>query len=95
MTEAGAGRRIDKWLWCARQFRSRSAASTFVETQGVRVRRGALTIRVDKSAYLLTIGDEISFSLNDRIIVIRVTGFKPRRGSATEAASLFQRIEAL
>lgn len=93
MNERDGGRRLDKWLWCARKFRSRSAAATFIETEGVRVRRAAVSIRVAKPAFLLNIGDEISFGLGERIIVIRVIDFNLRRGSAIEAARLFQRID--
>lgn len=92
MTHAPESQRIDKWLWCARFFRTRTAASTFVEEVSVRLTREGRTHRVGKPGFGLRPGDELAFLLVDRPVVVRVLGFAPRRGSAREAAALFEAL---
>ena len=92
MTAAPDSQRIDKWLWCARFFRTREAASGFVETQTVRLSRAGRTQRIAKPAFALKAGDELAFLLSDRPVIVRVRGLAVRRGPAPEAALLFERI---
>lgn len=91
-TGAAASQRIDKWLWCARFFRTREAAAAFIETQSVRLARAGLVQRIAKPGFALKAGDELSFLLSDRAVIVRVCGFALRRGSAQDAAKLFDRI---
>lgn len=89
MTEAPESQRIDKWLWCARFFRTREAAATFIETQSARLMRAGRPQRITKRGFALKAGDELSFLLSDRLMIIRVRAFAPRRGTAQDAARLF------
>jgi ribosome-associated heat shock protein Hsp15 len=77
--------RIDKWLWHARVVRTRTAAAGLVEGGLVRV-NGA---RIDAASRPVKSGDVVTIAL-DRIRVLRVTGFADRRGSASDAAVLFE-----
>ena len=77
--------RIDKWLWHARVVRTRTAASGLVESGLVRV-NGA---RIEAPSRTVRLGDAVTVAL-DRIRVLRVSGFSERRGSAPEAAALFE-----
>jgi len=84
-SEGDDRQRIDRWMWCARFFKTRSLAARFVATGKVRV-NGA---RVTKSAHALKPGDVLTFPLGERIRVVEVRQFIARRGSATVAATLF------
>ena len=82
-------RRIDKWLWCARRFKARSLAAKFVVEAGVRIIRGGVTHRINRSSFQLNEGDEVSFVLGERLFVLKVVGFAARRGSPEAAQNLF------
>jgi len=86
---AAPSRRLDKWLWCARRFKTRSIAAKFVAESNVRVTRNGVTHRADKASFQLLEGDEISYMLGERLFVLRVTGFAERRGSPAAAGALF------
>lgn len=92
MTAPPDSQRIDKWLWCARFFRTREAASGFVETHSVRLLRAGRAQRIGKPGFALKTGDELSFLLSDRPVIVRVRALAVRRGPAPEAALLFDRI---
>ncbi len=77
--------RIDKWLWHARVVRTRTAAAGLADDGLVRL-NGA---RVDAASRVVRIGDVITIAL-DRIRILRVAGFAERRGSAADAAPLFE-----
>ncbi|MGD1932941.1 MAG: RNA-binding S4 domain-containing protein [Candidatus Phaeomarinobacter sp.] len=77
--------RIDRWMWCARFFKTRSLAAKFVGTGKVRVNG----TRVTKAAHQVKNGDVLTFPLGYRIRVVEIQAFVDRRGSATIAASLY------
>lgn len=81
--------RLDKWLWHARFFRSRSVASAVVAEGHVRVN----AVRVQKMATAVGVGDVLTFVQGDRIRVVRITGLAERRGPASEAQGLFVDLE--
>ncbi|OFX01912.1 MAG: hypothetical protein A3E78_04800 [Alphaproteobacteria bacterium RIFCSPHIGHO2_12_FULL_63_12] len=89
---AKLSRRIDKWLWCARRFKSRSLAAKFVSEASVRVTRAGVTQRIDKAGFLLREEDEISYLLGERLVVLKVAGFAQKRGSPVEAHRLFAEV---
>ncbi len=89
MSEDALSRRIDKWLWCARRFKTRSLASKFVADASVRVTREGATQRVDKPGFLLREGDEVSYLIGEHLVVLTVAGFAERRGSPAAAKSLY------
>lgn len=89
MTEEGPGwQRLDKWLWCARLAKSRTACAEFVATQGVRINR----LPTDKPDARLRPGDVLTLSWQGRVRVIRVLHLAARRGPPAEAALLFEEI---
>lgn len=89
MTADALSRRIDKWLWCARRYKTRSLAARFVAAGGVRVTRQGTTQRVDKPSFQLSPDDEVSYLIGDKLTVLVVCGFAGRRGSPAAARSLY------
>ena len=77
--------RIDKWLWHARVFRTRSLAARFAASGKMRV-NGA---RVAKAAHALGPGDVLTFALHGRVRVLRVAALADRRGSPGVASGLY------
>jgi ribosome-associated heat shock protein Hsp15 len=80
--------RIDKWLWCARFFKSRSQATDavnggLVHVNGERVKASRAIHAEDK---LIVTRDE------DRVEII-VQGIPSRRGPASEAQKLYLETE--
>ena len=86
--DAGARLRIDKWLWAARFFKTRSLAAEAVEGGKVHL-NGA---RV-KPAKAVNLGDTLEIRIGRFEYVVAVCGLSPRRGPASEAAKLYQESE--
>jgi ribosome-associated heat shock protein Hsp15 len=81
--------RIDKWLWAARFFRTRSLAVDAisggkVEVNGERV----------KPARVVHAGDEVRIRLGPYEHIVHVRGLSERRGPAAVAATLFEETPA-
>ncbi|MCB1582856.1 MAG: S4 domain-containing protein [Marinicella sp.] len=80
--------RIDKWLWAARFFKTRSLAKKMVE-QG--------KIKIDgqkcKPSRNIDIGNQISIKKNDLTWVVDVLQIADKRGSATIAQTLYAETE--
>ena len=87
MTEGAI--RIDKWLWYARFFKSRTLASRLVSEGHVRVNRE----RVTKSHGAIRPGDVLTFPQGREIRVVRVLDCGERRGPAPEAQALYEDLE--
>jgi ribosome-associated heat shock protein Hsp15 len=77
--------RLDKFLWCARFFRSRSQASAFVIAGRVRLRGSA----VIKAHQVVRVGDVLTFPLGNKIRTVRVRALATRRGPASAARLLY------
>lgn len=82
---AGAKLRLDKWLWQARFFKSRSLAAEVIEAGSVRVNG----TRVSRPGRDIAEGDNLTFPQGNRIRVVRVRALGLRRGPATEAQDLY------
>ena len=82
------GLRIDKWLWYARFFKSRSLATRMCAAGKVR----ANSAIVRKPHHGLRIGDVLTFPQGERIRVVRVLEYGDRRGSAPLARTLYEDI---
>jgi ribosome-associated heat shock protein Hsp15 len=82
--------RLDKWLWQARFFKSRSLSAAAVEQGGVRVNGQ----RVAKPAHGLRPGDVLTFAQGGRIRVVRMRALADRRGPASEAQALYDDLDA-
>lgn len=85
MTEAQAKLRIDKWLWQARFFKTRSLAAKQVSGGHVRVNGD----RAQKPAQTVGPGDVLTFPQGRIIRVVRVELLGQRRGPAPEAQTLY------
>jgi ribosome-associated heat shock protein Hsp15 len=85
----GDTRRLDKWLWFARFFKSRSLATRFCSTGRLRV-NGKL---VGKPHYALKPGDVLTFPLGPHVRIIQVAELGLRRGPATEARTLYEDLD--
>jgi ribosome-associated heat shock protein Hsp15 len=83
--EADEKVRIDKWLWAARFFKTRSLATEAVDGGKVDV-NGARA----KPAKLVGVGDELRVTVGEQRYVLRVTGTGERRGSAEVARTLYE-----
>ncbi len=77
--------RVDKWLWTARFFKTRSLAAEAVAGGKVRVNGERA-----KPARTVRPGDELRIHIGPYEHVIRVRGVAARRGPATEAALLYE-----
>jgi ribosome-associated heat shock protein Hsp15 len=85
-----ASQRLDKWLWQARFFKTRTIASKFISDGNVRITRGENTSRADKPSALIRPGETLVFTRNDRLRIIRVLACAERRGPASEAQLLYE-----
>jgi ribosome-associated heat shock protein Hsp15 len=85
MNEDGTKLRIDKWLWAARFFKTRSLATEAVE--GGKVHLNGVRV---KPAKTVSIGDTLEIRLGPFLFIVAVCGLSPRRGPASEAAKLYQ-----
>ncbi|MDZ3837977.1 MAG: RNA-binding S4 domain-containing protein [Rhodospirillales bacterium] len=79
------GLRLDKWLWQARFYKSRSLAAKLCETSAMRINGSP----VAKAHHLVREGDVLTFVWNNRIRVVRVLALGSRRGPASEARMLY------
>jgi ribosome-associated heat shock protein Hsp15 len=77
--------RLDKWLWFARQLKTRTKASELIEEGKVRVNRD----KVIKPAHAVKIGDTVTTVINGRLRVLQVVALGTRRGPASEAQQLY------
>jgi ribosome-associated heat shock protein Hsp15 len=85
-----AGRvRIDKWLWAARFFKTRSLATQAVE--GGKVRVGGERVKPGKE---VRPGDRVQVQLGEYQWDLTVLALSDRRGPATVARSLYREDEA-
>ncbi len=82
---AGDSLRVDKWLWRARFFKSRTLANAMVAAGRLRVNRQP----VAKPHHLVRPGDVLTFPQGPHIRVVEVTAIGRRRGPAAEARTLY------
>ncbi|SAL11991.1 RNA-binding S4 domain-containing protein [Caballeronia humi] len=83
-TEPGARLRIDKWLWAARFFKTRSLASDAVEKGRARI-NGA-NVKPSKD---VRVGDIVEIDIDRLIWQVEVLGICDVRGPATVAQTLY------
>jgi ribosome-associated heat shock protein Hsp15 len=82
----GQSVRIDKWLWAARVFKTRSLAAEACDGGKV-----DLNDQAAKPAKLVRPGDSVKVTLSEgRRRILRVLAVDDRRGSAPVAARLFE-----
>ncbi len=81
--------RVDKWLWAARFFKTRSLAAEAVDGGKVQVNGDRA-----KAAKQVRPGDEVRLRIGPYEHTLEVTGTAERRGTAAEAARLYAETEA-
>ena len=77
--------RIDKWLWAARFFKTRSLAAEAITAGKVEVNEERV-----KPAKLVQVGDSVSVRVGPYLHVVHVRAISERRGPATVAATLYE-----
>jgi ribosome-associated heat shock protein Hsp15 len=82
--------RVDKWLWYARIFKSRSLSAKFVETGKIRVMSAEQRTKLTKPSQSIRTGDVLTFPHGDHIRILKVLAPGKRRGPAPEAQALYQ-----
>lgn len=78
--------RLDKWLWHARFFKTRSLSAKQVSGGHVRVN----SHKALKPAHAVTAGDVLTFAQGRDIRVVRIIALGARRGPASEAQALYE-----
>lgn len=87
MSDEGDGaQRLDKWLWCARFFKTRSLANKLLGSGRLRL-SGKV---VAKAHQKVRVGDVLTFPQGPHVRVIEVLSLAERRGPAPEARTLYQ-----
>ena len=81
--------RIDKWLWAARFFKTRSMAAQAVSGGKVHVNGTRV-----KPAKTIQVGDELRIRRGEMEFVVFVHGLSDKRRPAKEAQLLYEETEA-
>ena len=87
--EPGARMRIDKWLWAARFFKTRSLAADAVDKGRVRI--GGAPVKPAKE---VRVGDEVEIAIDSVVWHIAVLGICDVRGPASVAQTLYAESES-
>lgn len=80
--------RIDKWLWAARFFKTRSLATAAVECGKVLINDARI-----KPAKAVTPGDLLDIRIGQLQLVVEVLVLSNKRGSATDAQKLYRETD--
>ncbi len=78
--------RVDKWLWHARFFKSRSLAAQVVSAGHVRINSN----KISKPSHNVASGDVLTFPQGNLVRVVRMIALGTRRGPAPEAQALYE-----
>ncbi len=81
--------RLDKWLWYARFFKTRSLATKLISSGKLRI-NGEVTSKPHRQAQ---IGQVLTFVQGPYIRVIQIDEIGKRRGPAAEAATLYTDLD--
>ena len=80
--------RVDKWLFAARFFKTRSLAAEAIERGRVLLNDSRV-----KPAKLLSVGDMLDIRIGNYQYEVEVLGLSNKRGSATIAQQLYRETE--
>jgi ribosome-associated heat shock protein Hsp15 len=81
--------RIDKWLWHARIVRTRNAAAGLADAGCVRLNG----LRINGASHPVRAGDVVTVALDRGIRVLKVIGFRDRRGASDTARALYEELD--
>jgi ribosome-associated heat shock protein Hsp15 len=84
-----AGIRIDKWLWAARFFKTRSLATAACDTGHVQCNGQAA-----KPSRMLKLGDELEVRNEGEVYTVELLELSEVRGSAAIAGTLYRESDA-
>ncbi len=79
--------RIDKWLWVARFFKTRSLASTAIASHKIKCNGEHV-----KPARELKVSDQLEITIGQTVFVVTVQAMAMQRRPAPEARLLYQEI---
>lgn len=88
MNEDNGKLRIDKWLWAARFYKTRSLAAEAVDSGKVKVNQV-----IAKRAKTVGPGDRLELRLGRFVFDIEVLGISSKRGGAPDAQKLYRETE--
>ena len=77
--------RVDKWLWHARFFKTRTLATKLAAAGNIRINGQKQT----RASANVRAGDVLTFPLNNHVRVIEIVTLSTRRGPAPEAQALY------
>ena len=80
--------RLDTYLYYIRIFKSRSIATKFVLTNRLRI-SGQVT---QKPHRMISIGDVLTMTINDKIKILKVLDIPNRRGPYSESQNFYEDI---
>jgi ribosome-associated heat shock protein Hsp15 len=80
------GQRLDRWLWCARFFKSRTLAAKLCNERKVRINSRIAT----KASAIVRVDDVLTFPQARTVRVVRIKAMAARRGPAVEAVELYE-----
>lgn len=86
MADAALRLRVDKWLWQARFFKSRSLAAACASGGHLRINGNHAT----KPSANVGPGDVLTFAQGHQTRVVKVVALGTRRGPAPEAQALYE-----
>jgi ribosome-associated heat shock protein Hsp15 len=78
--------RVDKWLWFARQTKSRSLAQKLVSGGGVRING----TKIASASKMVSLGDVLTLALARDVRVLKIIDCGKRRGPFAEAQTLYE-----
>jgi len=81
--------RLDKWLFHARFYRTRSLAQAAATAGRIRLNG----VKIDKPGHAVKPGDVLTLGKGGQVIAVRVLALAERRGPATEARALYEVLE--
>lgn len=77
--------RLDKWLWAARFFKRRTAATEAVDGGKIKLNGAAV-----KPAREVKVGDRVDVTIGEETRSVMVRAIADKRGSATVAQTLYE-----
>jgi ribosome-associated heat shock protein Hsp15 len=81
--------RLDKWLWAARFFNTRTLATGGIEGGKVHLQGGRV-----KPSHAVRVGDRVEIRSGANVVEVVVLVLSEQRGSAPTAHALYQETEA-